>query len=253
MKSVALALSLLGASVAFAPSPPPAKPAAAYPFAVGEEFEYSAKLGVLRLGTARMAVTGIDTVRGVESFVFVFGLDASAPFYKTSSVLTSWTGTSDMISRRFYQDLDENGKPKQRKFEIYPDSTWIQMTHGDTGTTVSDPLDDAAFFYFLRTIPLEKGQTYKYNRYFRKDLNPVVIKVEKREKMELPDGREVQCLVLNPAVGSDGLFAPRAEARLWLTDDERRIPVQIKSKLPFGSVTLRLTSMKLADGTSAGN
>jgi hypothetical protein len=253
MKSVALALSLLGASVAFASSPPPPKPADAYPFAVGEEFEYSAKLGVLRLGTARMAVTGIDTVRGVESFVFVFGLDASAPFYKTSSVLTSWTGTSDMISRRFYQDLDENGKPKQRKFEIYPDSTWIQMTHGDTGTTVSDPLDDAAFFYFLRTIPLEKGQTYKYNRYFRKDLNPVVIKVEKREKMELPDGQEVQCLVLNPAVGSDGLFAPRAEARLWLTDDERRIPVQIKSKLPFGSVTLRLTSMKLAAGTTTGS
>ncbi|HEY7029045.1 MAG TPA: DUF3108 domain-containing protein [Gemmatimonadales bacterium] len=252
MKAIALALSLLGASVGFVPSPP-ANPAVAYPFAVGEEFEFSAKLGVLRLGTARMAVTGIDTVRGVESFVFVFGLDASAPFYKTSSVLTSWTGTSDMISRRFYQDLDENGKPKQRKFEIYPDSTWIQMTHGDTGTTVADPLDDTAFFYFLRTIPLEKGQTYKYNRYFRKDLNPVVIKVEKREEMELPDGKKVQCLVLNPAVGSDGLFAPRAEARLWLTDDDRRIPVQIKSKLPFGSVTLRLISMKLPDGTSAGS
>jgi hypothetical protein len=158
-----------------------------------------------------------------------------------------------MISRRFYQDLDENGKPKQRKFEIYPDSTWIQMTHGDTGSTVHDPLDDAAFFYFLRTIPLEKGQTYKYNRYFRKDLNPVVIKVEKREEMELPDGKKVQCLVLSPAVGSDGLFAPRAEAKLWLTDDERRIPVQIKSKLPFGSVTLRLITMKLPDGTTAGS
>ena len=75
MKALALALPLLGASVAFLPSVPPAHPAAAYPFAVGEEFEFSAKLGVLRLGTARMAVTGIDTVRGVESFVFVFGLD----------------------------------------------------------------------------------------------------------------------------------------------------------------------------------
>jgi hypothetical protein len=51
--------------------------------------------------------------------------------------------------------------------------------------------------------------------------------------MELPDGKKAM-LVLNPAVGSDGLFAP-AEARLWLTDDERRIPVQIKSKLPSGA------------------
>ena len=58
MRSLALALG----------SVPPAAPT--YPFGVGEEFQYSAKLGVLRLGTARMAVTGIDTVRGVESFVF---------------------------------------------------------------------------------------------------------------------------------------------------------------------------------------
>ena len=247
MRSLALALLSLGVSG----SVPPAAPT--YPFGVGEEFQYSAKLGVLRLGTALIAVTGIDTVRGVESFVFVFGLDASAPFYKTSSVLTSWTGTEDFISRRFYQDLDENGRAKQRKFEIYPDSTWIQTTHGDTGSTVPDPLDDAAFFYFIRTLQLEKGKTYKYDRYFRKDLNPVVIKVEKREKLDLPDGTEVECLVLSPAVGNDGLFAPRAEAKLWITDDARRIPVQIKSKLPFGSVTLRLISMKLPDGSPAGS
>jgi len=41
MKAIALALSLLGASVAVAPSPPPAHPVGAYPFAVGEEFEFS--------------------------------------------------------------------------------------------------------------------------------------------------------------------------------------------------------------------
>ena len=253
MKAIALALSLLGASVAVVPSPPPAHRWALIPSPSARSSSISAKLGVLRLGTARMAVTGIDTVRGVESFVFVFGLDASAPFYKTSSVLTSWTGTSDFISRRFYQDLDENGKPKQRKFEIYPDSTWIQTTHGDTGSPWPIRWTMPPSSTFSALCRLEKGQTYKYNRYFRKDLNPVVIKVEKREKLELPDGKKVQCLVLSPAVGSDGLFAPRAEAKLWLTDDARRIPVQIKSKLPFGSVTLRLISMKLPDGSPAGS
>jgi hypothetical protein len=250
-----LALAATGLVLTGGPTTPPPGPGPSptYPFGVGEQFEYSAKLGVLRLGTAKMAVTGIDTVRGVESFVFMFSLDASAPFYKTSSILTSWTGTADLISRRFNQDLDENGRAKQRKFEIYPDSTWIQTTHGDTGSTVHDPLDDAAFFYFLRTLPLEMGKTYSYNRYFRKDLNPVVIKVLKREKMDLPGGREIQCLVLGPVVGNDGLFAPRAEAKLWLTDDERHIPVQIRSKLPFGTVTLKLTSMKLSDGTTASD
>lgn len=220
-----------------APKPNPAN----YPFHVGERFEYAAKLGLLRLGTAWMSVTGIDTVRGNESFVFEFGLDASAPFYKSKNVLQSWTGTQDLISRRFHQDLVENGKPRKRYFEIFPDSLfYTQQNREGTKPTVTNPLDDAAFFYFLRTLPLEVGQTYKYDRYFKKELNPVTITVVKREKMEMPDGKEVNCVILNPVVGEDGLFAARSKAMLWITDDARRVPVQIKAKLAFGSVTLRL-------------
>ncbi len=216
----------------------------AYPFQVGERFQYAAKLGILRLGTAWMSVTGIDTVRGNESFVFEFGLDASAPFYKSRNVLQSWTGTRDLVSRRFHQDLVENGKPRKRYFEIFPDSLfYTQENRVGTKPTVSDPLDDAAFFYFLRTLPLEVGKSYAYERYFKKDLNPVRIAVVKREKMEMPDGKKVNCVILNPVVGEDGLFAPRSKAMLWITDDERRIPVQIRAKLPFGTVTLQLESV----------
>ena len=188
-----------------------------------------------------MSVNGIDSVRGHESYVFEFGLEASAPFYKAKNVLRSWTGTQDLISRRFRQDLVENGKQRPRYYEIFPDSqTFVQEQRPGAKPSVSDPLDDAAFFYFLRTLTLEVGKTYRYERYFRKELNPVVIKVIKREKMELPDGREVPCFVLNPIVGEDGVFAPRARAQLWITDDAQRVPVQIRSKLPFGTVTLRL-------------
>ena len=45
-------------------------------------------------------------------------------------------------------------------------------------------------------------------------------------------------------VGEDkGLFGTRAEARLWVTDDARRIPVQIRSRQPWGTITLRLDRM----------
>lgn len=225
----------------------PARPS--YPFQVGEKFQYAAKLGILRLGTAWMTVTGVDTVRGHESFVFEFGLDASAPFYKSRNILQSWTGTEDLISRRFHQDLVENGKPRKRYFEIFPDSLfYTQENRVGTKPTVSNPLDDAAFFYFLRTLPLEVGKTYTYERYFKKDRNPVKITVVKREKMEMPDGSKATCMILNPVVGEDGLFAPRAKAMLWITDDARRIPVQIKAKLPFGAVTLQLESVTAGGG-----
>jgi hypothetical protein len=244
MRTLALALSLGLAAMAQEPTGGPS--ASSYPFQVGERLQYAAKLGILRLGTGWMSVNGIDTVRGAESFVFEFGLDAAAPFYKSRNVMQSWTGTGDLISRRFRQDLVENGKERKRYFEIFPDSLkYVQEQRPGSKESVADPLDDAAFFYFLRTIPLEVGKSYKYDRYFKKDLNPVVIKVVKREKMELPDGKEVACLILNPVVGEEGLFAPKSRAMLWLTDDERRIPVQIRAKLPFGTVTLRLEKVSL--------
>ena len=222
-----------------------------YPFKVGERFQYSAKLGILRLGTAWMTVVGIDTLRGHESFVFEFGLDAKAPFYSSTNILKSWTGTGDLISRRFTQDLVENGKERKRYYDIFPDSLIYtqEQRPGTIKPTVAAPLDDAAFFYFLRTLTLEVGKTYRYERYFRAEVNPVVIKAVKREKMEMPDDSEINCIVLNPVVGDDGLFAPRSQAMLWITDDPRHIPVQIRAKLPFGTVTLRLEKITQAPGT----
>ena len=70
--------------------------------------------------------------------------------------------------------------------------------------------------------------------------NPVTIEVIKREKMEIPGGKEVDCLVLHPVIDTKGMFSKRSDTRIWLTDDARRLPVQIRSKFPFGTITLRL-------------
>ena len=39
------------------------------------------------------------------------------------------------------------------------------------------------------------------------------------------------------------MFSKRSETRLWLTDDARRLPVQIRTKFNFGTITLRLKEM----------
>jgi len=222
-------------------------PAPGYPWAVGETLTYSAKLGMLSLGSGTLQVAGIDTVRGAESFRFRFRLTGRTVFYSLDDVLESYTGTADLVSRRFVQDFVENDKTTHRLFEIFPDSGFYREHGKDTvqRAAPAEPLDDAAFFYFVRVTPLEVGKTYRYDRYFRKEKNPVTIKVEKREKMELPDGREVTCLVLHPVIDTKGMFSKRSDTRLWLTDDERRLPVQIRSKFPFGTITLRLKDMVL--------
>ena len=230
----------------------PTTPPATYPFAVGEKLSYTAKLGMLTLGSGTLEVASVDTVRGVESFRLRFRLKGKTMFYSLDDVLESWIGTSDLNSRRFVQDFVENDKVTKRQYEIFPDSGFYREQGREaTHETPADPLDDAAFFYFVRVTPLEVGKTYTYHRYFRKDKNPVTIEVLKRERMELPDGSKVQCLVLHPTIDTKGLFSKRSETRIWLTDDARRLPVQIRTKFPFGTITLRLRDMVLPGAAAA--
>jgi len=242
--SLAVILGLLQAA--------PAVPPPTYPFAVGETLSYSAKLGLITLGSGTLEVAGIDTVRGVESLRFRFRLRGKTMFYSMDDVLESWVGTADFRSLRFVQDFTEKNGRKQRAFEIFPDSGfYVERGREGTRPTPADPLDDAAFFYFIRFTPLEVGREYVFDRYFRKDRNPVRIRVLKREALELPDGKDVPCLVLHPVIETKGLFSKRSETRIWLTDDARRLPVQIRAKFPFGTVTLRLREVVLPPGAAA--
>lgn len=245
-------MSVMGFLLLAAQAVLPATPPATYPFAVGEKLSYTAKLGMLTLGSGTLEVASVDTVRGVESFRLRFRLKGKTMFYSLDDVLESWIGTTDLNSRRFVQDFVENDKVTKRQYEIFPDSGFYRE-HGREASyeTPADPLDDAAFFYFVRVTPLEVGKKYTYHRYFRKDKNPVTIEVLKREKMELPDGSKVQCLVLHPTIDTKGLFSKRSETRIWLTDDPRRLPVQIRTKFPFGTITLRLRDMVLPGTTAA--
>jgi hypothetical protein len=259
MKPLLLALALVqapGPEPAKAPAAPSSAPVTAaapsYPWAVGETLTYTAKLGLLSLGSGTLEVAGLDTVRGMESFRFRFRLQGKTIVYSLDDVLESFVGTRDLVSRRFVQDFVENGKPSKRHYEIVADSGYFRE-EGKPGTqpAPTDALDDAAFFYFVRVTELKVGKTYSYDRYFRKEKNPVTIEVTKREKMELPDGREVDCLVLHPVIDTKGMFSKRSDTRIWLTDDERRLPVQIRSKFPFGTITLRMKEMVLPPTTAA--
>lgn len=244
MPALAAALLLQAAAAtppAVATSPP------AYPFAVGERLVFSAKLGIVSLGEGTVEVARIDTVRGVDAFIFRFTLAGGVPFYSLDDTLESWTGVQDLLSRRFVQRQFEGGKLRFRHYEIYPDSgLWRESEKKRSGPASAYPIDDAAFLYFVRVMPLEVGKTYEYDRYFKKEMNPVVLKVHKREEMELPDGTRVQCLVVQPIVGEKGsLFGRQSDTRVWLTDDERRIPVQIRIRFPFGVITMRLKQIEL--------
>jgi len=229
------AASLTATATAAAPTP------VAVPFAVGERLVYGARYGPFSVGTATMEVAGVDTIRGVEAVHFRFLIDGGALWYHIHQNLESWVGRHDFRSRRFLNQTEEKGKSWERKFEIYPDSgVYREVGRDSAAATVAEPLDDAAFLYWLRTVPLEIGKRYEYRRYFRPERNPVIVEVLKRDRVGVA-GKKWNAIVLRPRIpNGGGIFAEKADARMWLSEEQPRIMLALQSNFSFGQVTLKL-------------
>jgi glycosyltransferase involved in cell wall biosynthesis len=227
--------------------PPPASPMAviraapAVPFPVGERFSFSAKYGPFNIGNAVMEVMGIDTIHGVEAVHIRFRISGGAFGYHLDQTMESWVGRYDFRSRRFSSVQDERGKHRERRYDIYPDSGFYREEGRDTTfATVLEPLDDGAFLYWIRTVPLEVGKKYEYARYFRPDRNPVIIEVLGREKVSVA-GKKWRALIVRPRIPqARGIFGEKSETRIWLSDDDARVVLAIQSNFSFGTVTLKL-------------
>lgn len=219
----------------------PAEAQAITPWVVGERLEYGMKFGFFNVGRGTIEVLGIDTIRGEPCYHVLFVLRGGALGYSIHDSLQSWFGVNDLVSRRFVQDNDENGRMRYRHYEIYPDRRMWVRNETDSGAAAPDPLDDASFFYFARTVPLEDRQTYVFNRYFMADRNPVTIRVIQRQTISVPAGR-FRTVAVQPIFRSRGMFSQGGQAVIWFTDDSARIPVRIRASLPVGTLELSLRS-----------
>jgi Protein of unknown function (DUF3108) len=219
------------------------------PFGVGERLTYDVKFGFVHVGEGSMEIIGVETVRGKDAWHTRFEAKGGLPFYHVDDMLESWIDTGDFNSLRFIQDTDEGGKTREYHYEIYPDRAMFQEGTKPEEESVPNPLDDGSFLYFIRTVPLEVGQSYEFNRYFRPDRNPVVVKVLRRERITVPAG-VFDAIVIRPVIKSKGIFAEKGEAQIWLSDDKDRIMLQMKSKTKIGSLNLFLKSHRPPNRTS---
>jgi hypothetical protein len=220
-------------------------------FRVGERLRYDIRWGFYELGTAEMSVVGIDTIRGTPAAHVQFRIVGGNFFYRMDDRMDSWVALHDTSSRRFTQDFNENKKERHAWYEILPDSGYYREKEGkETHTTVAKPLDDAAFFYFVRTMKLEAKKKYELDRYFRPDRNPVVLDVKSVDTLDVPAGK-FPSIVLQPIIKGGGILKETSQARMWLSDDDRHYMVQLKSKFPVvGVLTMRLIGIDSLPGTT---
>jgi len=213
------------------------------PWSVGEYLEYTVKFGVVTAGSGRMQVLGIDSVRGRAAWRLRFDISGGWLFVKVRDSYDSWVDVERLHSLRFEVRLDEPAGRRTRIYDIFPDRRIYLLNQQEERATVPDPLDDASFFFFVRTIPLELGKSYDFDRYFDPRSNPVTIHVLRKDTVQVPAGR-FPAIVLQPMIKTAGIFSEGGHAEIWLSDDPRRILLQMKTKLKFGSLNLYLRKIE---------
>ncbi len=209
------------------------------PFTVGERLEYDVKFSWKSVGTGVMEVQDIVDVRGRPSWHTVFTIKGGIPFFRVDDRMESWFDVFTLDSRRFHQRIAEGGYKRTRNYEMFPERAVFRENDKDEEPSVSNPLDDGSFLYFVRTIPLEVGKTYDVPRYFNPKANPVRIRVIRRDTIRVPAG-EFPTVVLQPTFQSRGIFSEDGKAEVWISDDPHRIMVQLKTSLKIGSINLYL-------------
>jgi hypothetical protein len=104
--------------------------------------------------------------------------------------------------------------------------------------------DILSAFYYIRALDLsraKKGQTISLQNFYGKKANDLRIRILGRERVEV-DAGTFDCIVVEPLVVEGGLFKNEGRIVVYLTDDERKIPVKVSTKVLIGSIDGSLVS-----------
>ena len=215
-------------------------------FRPGERLEYNAHVGIFGgVGEAILEIRA-DSLRGVAVYNTRLELHASALFgrVKVDNLFQSWIDPKTMSSLRFEKQQDEPKTKTHETFDFFTEEGEWRRTDGREQGPLNSafPLDDVSIIYFVRSLPLEVGQRYIVEDYYKESGNPMILDVVRRETVKVPAG-EFQTIVVRPTIQTSGLFSQGGEAELYFTDDSYRFLVMLRSKLPLlQSLEFRLRS-----------
>lgn len=221
------------------------------PFHPGEEMVFRLRASVLGKGDAEMRVGQIDSIHGFPTLPLEFHIRGRAGWGlgKLDDEYYSWIDTEKLFSRRFHK-ITDHGR-RVRELEFFPQERLVRRIDHDTTWALPSvlPLDDLSFVYFARTLPLEVGASYTYNRYFKDAGNPVILEVLRRDRVQTEAG-EFNTIVVNPVIPGSELFEQGASAEIHFSDDARRLVVYMRVKYWIVPVTMELTGF--TEGVPSG-
>lgn len=229
------------------------------PFALDERLKYRATWNFIPVGKASLEVKGMKNIEGKPLYHFVASTKCSlfiiSLFYKLESTIESFVQPNSFIPVK-YTAYIKRGNRDRRDTVFYDQenhrATWNHFRLGksleehhekkemEIPPDVQDPLST---FYYLRAKigKIEPGVVLSIPVNADRKNWIVKIKVLRRERRRF-QGKSRKILIIEPEAWFQAAFFRKGKMIIWLTDDEKKIPLYIQARVPFGIATLSLVT-----------
>jgi hypothetical protein len=239
-----------GPPESWAPDPPDRPPLPdVLPFGVGEYLKFSIDYGVINAGGATMTVERVRRITGRECLDIRTEAKSNgffSKFYKVWDRAQTFLDRETLLPRRFEKHLREGSYRKDLTVKFDRDDNLARYENDDEIVIHPWAQDELSAFYYVRTLPLEVGEDVFIDNHANRKNYPLKVIVHRRETVEVEAGK-FDCLVIEPVIREGGIFTAKGTLTIWITDDERRMPVKMTSKVVVGSISASLQEFRLGE------
>jgi hypothetical protein len=232
-------------SISAAPSAQIIPPPPGYRFPDGQTYVYAVEWHLFNAGTARVGLRD----EGPEQHVTATAVSAGvvSALYKVNDHFEAFFDPHRFCSQRVSKHIEEGSHSRQSElhFDYARGKSVLSEKNLKTGEQKHAEndipgcvTDVVSGFYYLASLPLQVGNAYAFTVNDGGKTNEVTAHVETREKVKVPAGTFQTVRVKAEAVS--GVMRGKGTVWAWFADDGSHTPVQMRSKLGWGTLLFRL-------------
>jgi hypothetical protein len=215
-------------------------------FREGEKLTFDVKYGFVTAGIATMHVPRIRKLSGRDVYHVLFEVNSVPSFdwiYKVRDRYETYIDTKGLFPWRFEQHIREGGY--SRDFSAFFDQRRGKAKTSEGEHDIPKYVNDiVSAFYLARTFDYSKlkvNERIQLQNFYKDQVYDLDVRYLGRETIDVPAGR-FNCIIVEPLVQEGGLFKNEGTITIWLSDDELKIPVRVKTKVVIGSIDADLTA-----------
>lgn len=215
-------------------------------FTAGEKLTYDVKYGFVTAGIAEMAIPKIKRISGRDAYNVVFRVNtvpAFDMFFKVRDRYETYIDVEGIFPWRFEQHIREGGFTKD--FSAFFDQRRGKAKTSKGSFDIPPYVNDiVSALYLFRTLDFsdkKEGDIIHLKNFYNDKVYPLDVVYKGKETISV-DAGEFDCFIVEPLVVEGGLFKSEGSITIWMTDDELKIPVRVKTKVIIGAIDSELTA-----------